>query len=286
MTDFERSFHRLMPNLTLKIDDFWLQGYKVGQASIDLERKGKELRWKQIKFHSAQYDLDGSGRWYLEGNNSRSSVMFTFKGENNTDLMDRFGISSGIQKAPFEMHTQVSWQGSPWAVQVETMKGNTKVKFGKGVISDVSGAAKLLGMFSLDSILRKMQLDFSDIFDEGMPFDSISGTGQIEKGIFVTNNLKMDASAGDMLIRGRADLNEQKVDAEVEFTPDLTSGIPVLTAFAVAPQSAIFVLAISKVLSPVIDVFTKIRYQIKGPFDSPEVKELSRSQGEYKFGSK
>ncbi len=83
------------------------------------------------------------------------------------------------------------------------------------MISDVSGAAKLLGMFSLDSILRKMQLDFSDIFDAGMPFDSISGSGRIEKGIFVTNNLKMDASAGDMLIRGKADLKKQQVDAEV-----------------------------------------------------------------------
>lgn len=67
----------------------------------------------------------------------------------------------------------------------------------KGVISDVSGAARLLGLFSLDSIIRKMQLDFSDVFDKGMAFDSISGSGELSQGIFVTNNIKMDAVAGD-----------------------------------------------------------------------------------------
>lgn len=45
---------------------------------------------------------------------------------------------------------------------------------------------------------------------------------------------------------------------------------------------AVAVFAITKVLTPMIDVFTKIEYEIKGPFDSPEVKELSRSKGEFK----
>lgn len=67
---------------------------------------------------------------------------------------------------------------------MDTLDGNVKTKFGKGIISDVSGAARLLGLFSLDSIIRKMQLDFSDVFDKGMAFNSITGTGEIQNGIF------------------------------------------------------------------------------------------------------
>ncbi len=93
----------------------------------------------------------------------------------------------------------------------------------------------------------------------------------------------MDAIAGDMMLKGLANLNNRTVDAEVEFTPDLTSGIPVLTAFAVTPQTAVVVFAISAVISPVVDVFTKVRYQIQGSLDAPEVKELSRSKGEYQL---
>ena len=169
--------------------------------------------------------------------------------------------------------------GQHFARQVDT-------KLGKGVISDVSGAARLLGLFSLDSIIRKMQLDFSDVFDKGMAFDSISGSGELSQGIFVTNNIKMDAVAGEMTIKGLADLNTRTVDAEVNFVPDITSGIPVLTAFAVTPQTALYVLAITTVISPVVEVFTQVNYEVKGPLDSPTVKELSRSKGEFKLPEK
>jgi uncharacterized protein YhdP len=156
-----------------------------------------------------------------------------------------------------------------------------KTKLGKGVISDVSGAARLLGLFSLDSIIRKMQLDFSDVFDKGMAFNSITGSGRVRDGVFVTNDIKMDAVAGDMRIKGLADLSKQTVDAEVSFTPDMTSGIPIITAFAVTPQTALVVLAVTTVISPVVEVVTQVNYSVKGPLDSPTVSEISRSSGEY-----
>jgi len=286
VTSFDREFHRLMPNLTLNIKDFWLQGYKVGKVNIDLQRTGNKLNWRNIEFTSGNSKIKANGWWALDGDKSQSDFSMFLKGKNNTELMDRFGISAGIQKAPFEVTSKLQWQGAPWSMQVDTLQGELKAEFGKGIISDVSGAAKLLGMFSLDSIIRRMQLDFSDIFDKGLAFDSITGSGNIKQGVFVTNNIEMDAIAGDMIIKGMADLEKRTVDAEVEFTPDLTSGIPVLTAFAVAPATAAVVFAISKVISPVVDVFTKIRYQVQGPLDDPEVKELSRSKGEYKLPDK
>lgn len=114
-----------------------------------------------------------------------------------------------------------------------------------------------------------------------MAFNSITGSGQFRNGIFLTNDIKMDAIAGEMRIKGIANLNDQTVDAEVNFTPDITSGIPVLTAFAVTPQTALYVLAITTVVSPIVEVFTQVNYEVKGPFDSPIVQEISRSQGEF-----
>lgn len=283
ISEFDRSFHKLMPNLTLSIQDFWLQGYKVGKANMQLLRKDDRLEWQNIDFASGQSRVKGQGWWKLSGDQSTSQLSLNVQGEDNTELMERFGISSGIQQAPFSISSDMTWQGAPWSMQVNTLAGNIRSELGKGVISDVSGAARLLGLFSLDSIIRKMQLDFSDVFDDGMAFNSITGSGKIKDGIFVTNDIKMDAVAGDMTIRGMADLNQRQVDAEVEFIPDLTSGLPVLTAFAITPQTAVLVYAVSKVISPVVDVFTQIRYQVKGPLSNPEVTELSRSRGEYKL---
>ena len=114
---------------------------------------------------------DVSGWWELNGDKSHSSLTVDVEGENNSELMERFGITSGIQKAPFALEAQLGWDGSPWGIKMDTLDGNVKTKFGKGIISDVSGAARLLGLFSLDSIIRKMQLDFSDVFDKGKTVD-------------------------------------------------------------------------------------------------------------------
>ncbi|NAW70249.1 TIGR02099 family protein [Vibrio sp. V27_P1S3P104] len=286
ISEFDRQFHALMPNLTLLIDDFWLQGYKVGTLNMDFQRQGETLAWKRIDIVSGSNQIHINGEWTLTENDSQTSMNLAMKGENNSDLMERFGITSGIQKAPFEITSQMQWQGSPWSMKVNTLQGQLATKLGKGVISNVSGASKLLGIFSLDSIIRKMQLDFSDIFDKGMAFSRITGSGEFSQGIFVTNNIKMDAIAGEMTIKGMADLNTRTVDAEVNFIPDITSGLPVMTAFAVTPATALYVLAITTVISPVVEVFTQVNYQVIGPIDSPTVKELSRSKGEFKLPEK
>ena len=45
-------------------------------------------------------------------------------------------------------------------------------------------------------------------------------------------------------------------------------------------RNDMYVLAISTVISPVVEVFTQVNYEVKGPLDSPTVKEISRSKGE------
>ncbi|MZI92718.1 TIGR02099 family protein [Vibrio sp. CAIM 722] len=281
ITNFDREFHELMPNLTLAINDFWFQGYKVGQLNMDFIRQGDLLHWKSIDINSGTNEVHADIDWKLGKDTSHTRLSLEMKGENNSDLMDRFGISSGIQKAPFELKTNTEWDGAPWSMRINTLQGDVSTKLGKGVISDVSGAANLLGIFSLDSLIRRMKLDFSDVFDDGMAFNSITGSGRISQGVFLTNDIEMDAVAGDLSLKGMADLNNRTVDAQVHFVPDMTSGIPVLSAFAVAPQTALYVLAITTVISPVVEVFTEVNYEIKGPMDSPTVKEISRSKGEY-----
>nr|WP_282450528.1 YhdP family protein [Vibrio sp. 1CM24A] len=286
ISKLDRKIHDAMPNLTLTLNDFWLQGYKVGKVDVEMTRNEDRIEWNKIQVRSGGNKADVSGWWELQGDKSHSSLTVDVEGENNSELMERFGITSGIQKAPFALEGQLNWDGSPWGIKMDTLDGNVKTKFGKGIISDVSGAARLLGLFSLDSIIRKMQLDFSDVFDKGMAFNSITGTGEIQNGIFLTNDLNMDAVAGEMKIKGIANLNTRQVDAEVNFTPDITSGIPVLTAFAVTPQTALYVLAVTTVISPVVEVFTQVNYSVKGPLDSPTVSELSRSSGEFQLPEK
>ncbi len=66
ISDFDRHFHQHLPNLTVRIDDFWLQGYKVGQANMDLQRRGNKLVWEDMTFVSGSNKVSVQGEWALE----------------------------------------------------------------------------------------------------------------------------------------------------------------------------------------------------------------------------
>ncbi|MGF1725780.1 YhdP family protein [Photobacterium nomapromontoriensis] len=281
VTDFDRSMMANMPALDLQLDDAWLQGYRLGKVSGKLRRETNMLELRNFTIDSGATTLNLDGHWALHGDRSETQIAFDIEGKNSSDLMGRFGISGGIQGAEFSTYASIQWQGAPWSMHRETLTGELKSETGQGVISDIGGAGRLLGLFSIDSLIRKMQLDFSGIFDDGLAFNYIRGSGRIDNGVFETDDIKMQALAGDMFIQGSANLVNETVDAHVKFIPDFTSGIPVLTAFAVAPQTAIYVFAISTVLAPVLDVFTQVNYNVEGPIDAPVVTELSRFTGEY-----
>ncbi|MGF1685813.1 TIGR02099 family protein [Photobacterium japonica] len=281
VTDFDRSMMANVPDVDLLLHDAWLQGYRLGKVSGELRREDNMLALSNFTVNSGATILNLDGNWTLNGDHSETQLAFDVEGKNSSDIMGRFGISGGIQGAEFSTYASIQWQGAPWSMHRETLTGEMKSETGQGVISDIGGAGRLLGLFSIDSIVRKMQLDFSGIFDDGLAFNYIRGSGRIENGQFETSDIKMQALAGDMFIHGSANLVNETVDARVKFIPDFTSGIPVLTAFAVAPQVAIYVFAISTVLSPVVDVFTQINYSVQGPIDAPTVTEQSRFTGEY-----
>ncbi|KJG57701.1 membrane protein [Photobacterium kishitanii] len=283
VTANDRRIMAAIPKIDLSIADAWLQGYRLGAVTAKLTKTNNSLQLQQFNIKSGNVKLNASGDWSIGQRHNQTKLDVVISGSNSTDLLDRFGISGGVQNAPFNTHVIVNWQGTPWGIDRSTLNGTVATDIGKGLVSGVGGAGRLLGLFSLDSIIRKMKLDFSGVFDNGLAFNYIRGNGIIKDGIFDSDNIKMQALAGDMYINGKVNLIDEKVNANVKFIPDFTSGLPVMTAFAVAPQVALYVFAISTVLSPVLDVITQVNYQVTGPIASPKVVERSRLEGEYKI---
>ncbi len=67
---------------------------------------------EERNFSSGQNRIDMSGWWELTKERSHSNLSMKVKGDNNSDLMERFGITSGIQQAPFEINANLDWDGA------------------------------------------------------------------------------------------------------------------------------------------------------------------------------
>ncbi|SIO41458.1 YhdP family protein [Salinivibrio sp. ES.052] len=278
-TAADKALLAAVPSSRLTVDDLWLEGYRLGRVEAILDKQDQRVDLSSLTVESGHNHALVSGHWFIDAKgHNQTALTLSLGGESTSDLMGRFGVSGGIQDASFTSNASLDYAGLPWQADISSLNGDVSADIKDGYISGVGGAGKLLGLFSLDSILRKIQLDFSGVFEDGLAFDDITGRAVITNGVVVTDNIRMDGIAGDMVIKGIANLVDNRVNADVRFTPDITSGIPVLSAFAVTPQTALYVLAVTTAISPVVDVFTQVRYQVTGPIGTPDIREVSRNK--------
>ncbi|MGO8279672.1 AsmA-like C-terminal region-containing protein, partial [Rhizobium ruizarguesonis] len=79
------------------------------------------------------------------------------------------------------------------------------------------------GVLSMQSLPRRLTLDFRDVFSEGFAFDAITGNAQIEQGIAKTDNLKMRGVNATVLMGGTADIVKETQQLHVAFTTGMTA---------------------------------------------------------------
>lgn len=145
---------------------------------------------------------------------------------------------------------------------------------------NTGAAGKILRLVSFDALLRKLRFDFSDTFTNSFYFDSINGTAWIENGMMRTDNLLVDGLEADIAMQGNLDLVKRQIDMEAVVAPEISASVGVATAFAINPVIGAAVFAASKVLGPLWNKISLLRYHISGPLDKPEINEVLRKPRE------
>tara|TARA_R110000850_G_scaffold233873_1_gene358733 strand:- start:193 stop:1164 length:972 start_codon:yes stop_codon:yes gene_type:complete len=191
-------------------------------------------------------------------------------------------INPGLQDAPLDLSGQLSWQGAPYHFTLDTLNGQLKFDLGKGHLSEISDkGARVFSLFSLDSLLRKLSLDFSDVFGEGLYFNTFNGNLTIDNGVVKTTDTEMDAIAGNMRVRGYTDLTTQSLNYDIRFVPQLASSVPTVVLLSTSAWTlGLGAFALTKVLEPVIEIISEIRFRVTGTMDNPQLEELERKSKE------
>ncbi len=103
--------------------------------------------------------------------------------------------------------------------------GEFKVTVESGQFLKVDpGAARLLGVLSLQALPRRLLFDFRDVFEEGFAFDSFTGDLRIAKGVAHTTNLRMRGVQAVVLMEGQADIGRETQDLRVVVVPEINAG--------------------------------------------------------------
>lgn len=269
---------RRWPSLQLNCQQCWLRGQNFGKVQGRLTHNADTLTLSQGLIDIGKARLQLNGEWVNKPGDMRTSLKGKLSGKNVNDAANWFGVESPIRNAPFNIDYDLHWRSTPWQPSVSTLSGTLKTHFGAGEIADVNTgrAGQILRLFSVDALLRKLQLDFSDTFNQGFSFDSINGTAWIENGVMHSDNLLVDGLEADIAMQGEVDLVNRQLSMEAVVAPEISTTVGVATAFAVNPVVGAAVFAASKVLGPLWSKISVLRYHISGPLDKPKIDEVLR----------
>ena len=271
------------PSLQLSCAECWLRGQKFGRMQAELTPKGNMLALTNGSVDTGSARLKVAGEWVNSADAPRTSLKGTLSGGNINNAVNWFGVNTPLRDAPFRIDYDLHWRAAPWQPSEETLSGTLKTHFGKGEIADVNtgAAGQLLRLISFDALLRKLRFDFSDAFNnDGFYFDSINGTAWIENGVMRTDNLLVDGLEADIAMQGKVDLAQRTIDMEAVVAPEISASVGVATAFVINPVVGAAVFAASKVLGPLWNKISLLRYHISGPLDKPQINEVLRKPRE------
>jgi uncharacterized protein YhdP len=173
------------------------------------------------------------------------------------------------------MEGQVAWRGSPLALDYPTLGGSFNVNVETGqFLKAEPGIAKLMGVLSLQSLPRRLVLDFRDVFSEGFAFDFVRGDVQIEQGIAMTNNLQMKGVNAAVLTEGHADLAHETQELRVVVVPEINAGTASLIASWINPAIGLGTFLAQMLLrGPAIASATQ-EFRISGSWSDPQMTKI------------
>ena len=291
-----------LPALDIVVDDLELQGRKMGRLEVEAANQtvpGAQREWRLGRFNmtTPEATLTARGRWALAkaaapllavsaAAGRRTDLDFRLDIRDAGSLLQRFGMADVVRRGKGRIQGKVSWQGTPFSPDYASMAGGMQVSLESGqFLKAEPGLAKLLSVLSLQSLPRRLALDFRDVFSEGFAFDFVRGDVHMQQGVARTNNLQMKGVNAAVLMEGQADVVNETQKLHVVVVPEINAMTASLVATAINPVIGLGTfLAQAFLRGPLMAAATQ-EFRIDGTWADPEVTRLPKNRRAQRSGA-
>ena len=280
---------RSVPALDIAVDDLVLGERRLGRVEVQAVNRGgsgraSEWRLNRLALTLPEARLIATGNWAADPAATsasaprRAAMDFELDVSDSGQLLNRFGRAGVVRGGKGRIAGQLGWLGSPLSIDYPTLSGQLKADFERGQFLKVDpGAAKLLGVLSLQSLPRRLVLDFRDVFSEGFAFDFVRGDARIDQGVIFTNNLQMKGVNAAVLMEGSANIARETQDLKVVVVPEINAGTASLIATVINPAIGLGTFLAQFLLREPLQSAATKQFQISGSWADPQVEKIDRT---------
>jgi uncharacterized protein YhdP len=249
----------------------------LGRLKLQTERLLNGIHFKKIQLRSEKRKIDLSVDWLKQVTGTTTQINGSLNMEGFGQFLADLGFSEDIKETSADITFNGGWRGAPHQFSLARLNGQLQVNLHDGRISSIEpGFGRLLGLIAMEQWVKRLSLDFSDVYRQGLAFDRIDGHIKIKDGLAFTDDLVVDAVAAKFSIAGFANLVDKTLDQRVAVVPKSSDAVPI---------AGTIVGGIATIITKVVTddykegYFFGSKYQLIGPWGDVEVKPLHEEDG-------
>ncbi|NOT64591.1 MAG: TIGR02099 family protein [Methylotenera sp.] len=279
----QTSFKKLeqdYPILDITADNFSFNKKNFGALALIAYPQNDNWNIEKLKLTTADSVINAEGQWNNWVKNPNTYLNITWDIKNLGKTLNGIGYPDTIKGGAGTLTGQLQWPGSPHEFNPTGLNGDFQLNLKKGQILKVQpGVGRLLGLLSLQSLPRRLTLDFRDLFSNGFAFDKISGAAKVERGVMRSDNFEMSGPAADVLIKGETNLQKETQHLTVKVMPHVSDSLS-LAALAGGPLAGAIAFLAQKILRDPLNKIASSEYEIVGTWDNPQEVNAEKSNAD------
>ena len=270
---------RDLPPLDVRIEQLRYGDFRFDDVALITTPTSAGLAIHRLQAANAHLGLEGQGQWLRRGGEHRTHLRLSLDTDNFGAGLGQAGWhASGFLRGSGGMTAEADWSGPPWAPELTTLSGQMQIELADGVVTAVDpGPARLISLFSLQSLSRRLALDFAGLFRSGFEYDHIRGRLNAEQGNVYVDRLEMQGPAGRARVNGRIGLVARDFDQHIEFRPGLNYSLPVIGAIAGGPAGGLTVALVQQLMRGLgadWETVAEVHYALTGSWAEPNVERI------------
>jgi len=245
---------------------------KKNFGALELVAYPQNDNWniEKLKLIKSDSIISAEGQWNNWVKNPNTYLNISWDIKNLGKTLNQVGYPDTVKGGEGTLSAQLHWPGSPHQFNSKGLNGDLQLDLKKGQFLKVQpGVGRLLGLLSLQSLPRRLTLDFRDLFSNGFAFDSINGTAKISQGVMRSDNFQMSGPAADVAIKGETNLQNETQHLYVKVLPHVSDSLS-LAALAGGPLAGAVAFLAQKILKDPLNKIASSEYEIIGTWDNPQ----------------
>lgn len=266
----------------ISIDHLWRGNEELGSLALQLRPIEAGVQITSIKSQLRNITIVGRDAqparltWTRRDGVDRSEFNARIEVGNVADALQSWKYEPVLTSKAGQCDLAVHWPGAPDQFEFVQAVGDAQLRIDDGrflkASSSTSGALKVVGIFNFANFLKRLQLDFSDVFKDGVAFDNMQGGLAVQQGVLrTTEPVEINSPSTHFRLTGQLDFNADQTDMELVATLPAATNLPWIVALAGGLPAAAGVYVASKVFENQVDKIASVTYQISGPVADPSV---------------